>query len=145
MVVTGQHWTGSLYKSIHQIGRNCQKHLWNLCCQSLWTILGHFSDIFSTFVWHFVDIPFVWAVQRFARYNAMAPRPALGKGNETLGWNCVVISLENSFGNDIGGNGMHVKKMDGSAGRFLHMLRPAVANKTLEMPENIIAHHVLSL
>ena len=30
---------------------------------------GHFSDIFSTFFGHFVDIPIFGAVQRFARYK----------------------------------------------------------------------------
>ena len=30
---------------------------------------GQFLDIFRTFLGHFVDIPFFWAVQRFARYK----------------------------------------------------------------------------
>ena len=30
---------------------------------------GQFLDIFRTFFGHFVDVPFFWAVQRFARYK----------------------------------------------------------------------------
>ena len=36
-----------------------------LSVDNFWT----FSDIFLTFFGHFVDIPCLWAVQRFARYN----------------------------------------------------------------------------
>ena len=61
-VVTGAHWTGSPNKSIDQTGKNCPKNVRKLCFRPLWTILG-------TFFGHFVDIPFFWAVQRFARYN----------------------------------------------------------------------------
>ena len=67
--VTGVHWTGSPKKSIDQIGKNCPKNVRKLCFQPLWTIFGHFSDIFSTSLGHFVDIPIFGAVQRFARYN----------------------------------------------------------------------------
>ena len=68
-LVTVEHWTGSPSKSIDQIGRNCPKTVRKLCFQPRQTIFGHFSDIFSTFFGHFVDIPFFWAVQRFARHN----------------------------------------------------------------------------
>ena len=37
------------------------------------------SDIFSTFFGHLVDIPFLWAVQRFARYNSFLSAVLLGK------------------------------------------------------------------
>ena len=72
MVETGEHWTGSSNKSIDQIGKNCPKNARNLCFQLLRTNFGHFSDIFPTPPRHFVDIPFFWAVQCFARYNFMA-------------------------------------------------------------------------
>ena len=49
LVVTGVHWTGSPNKSIDQIGKNCPKNVRKLCFQPLWTIFGHFSDIFLTF------------------------------------------------------------------------------------------------
>ena len=63
----GEHWTGSPNKSINQIG-------------SLQTIFGRCSDILSTCVGHFVDIPFFWTVQRFARYNSRSAQfPALGQ------------------------------------------------------------------
>ena len=68
-VVTGEHWTGSPNKSIDQIGKNCLKNARKLCFQLLRTIFEHFSDGFSTFFGHFVDIPFFWAVQRFAHHN----------------------------------------------------------------------------
>ena len=42
----------------------------NRVFRPLWTIFGHFSDNFSTFFGHFVDLPFFWAVQRFASYNS---------------------------------------------------------------------------
>ena len=69
LVVTGEHWTGSPKKSLDQIGKNCRKNVRKLCFRPLRTISGHFSDIFSTFFGHLVNIPFFWAVQRFARYN----------------------------------------------------------------------------
>ena len=68
-LITGEHWTGSPNKSIEQIGKNCPKNVQKLCFQPLRTIFGHFSDNFSTFFGHFVEIPFFWAVQRFAHYN----------------------------------------------------------------------------
>ena len=61
---TGEPWTGSpRAKHRDQIGKNCPKKCQKvLCVQPIWTIFGHFS----MFVGHFVDIPFFWAVQRFA-------------------------------------------------------------------------------
>ena len=89
-VETGGRWTGSPNKSIDQIGRNCLKRVRNLCLQVLRTIFGYFSDIFSTFLRHFVDIPSFWAVQRFARYNPKGPN--LEKNQSRLEFS---ISLEN--------------------------------------------------
>ena len=85
-VVAGEHWTGSPKKSIDQIGKNCPKIVRKLCFRPLWTIFGHFSDIFSTFFGHFVGIPFFWAVQRSARYNA---KGIFAKGI----WGCTGFSL----------------------------------------------------
>ena len=39
-------------KSIDQIAKNCPKNVRKLCFKPLWTIFGHFSDIFR----HFLDI-----------------------------------------------------------------------------------------
>ena len=44
-VVTGEHWTGLPNKSIDQIGKKCPK----IVFRPLRTIVGHFSDILSTF------------------------------------------------------------------------------------------------
>ena len=41
-----------------------------MCENCVFSSSGQFLDIFSTFFGHFVDIPFFWAVQRFARYNS---------------------------------------------------------------------------
>ena len=73
-LVTGEHWTGSPYKSIDQIGKIVPKMSENcVFSPSFWTFFGHFFDIFPTFV----DTPSFWAVQRFARYNY---RPSGGGG-----------------------------------------------------------------
>ena len=45
------------------------KNVRKLCFRLLTTVSGDFSDTFSTFFGHFVDILFFWAVQRFARYS----------------------------------------------------------------------------
>ena len=55
-VVTGVHRTGSPNKSIDQIAKNCPKNVLKLCFKPLWTIFGHFLDIFRTFFRHFSDI-----------------------------------------------------------------------------------------
>ena len=68
-VVTGEHWTGSPNKSIDQIGENCPKMSGNCVASPSGQFFRYFSDILSIFCGHFVDIPFFWAVQRFARYK----------------------------------------------------------------------------
>ena len=83
-IVTGVHWTESPNKSIDQIAKNCPENVRKLskkCLKIVFssTIFGHFSDIFSAFFGHFVDIPFFWAIQRFARYN-LSKAEILGVG-----------------------------------------------------------------
>ena len=70
-VCNGRAWTGSPNKSLDQIGKNCPKNVQKLSRGAESTIFGQFLDNFWAFFRHFVDIPFFWAVQRFARYNAV--------------------------------------------------------------------------
>ena len=71
LLVTGEHWTGSPNKSIDQIGKNCPKNVPKLCFQLLQTIFGHFFDVFFRHYRTFCRHSLFWAVQRFARYNAL--------------------------------------------------------------------------
>ena len=64
-VVTGEHWTGSPNKNLDQMGKIVQEISENC----VFSPSGQLLDIFRHFFGHFVDIPFFWAVQRFARYN----------------------------------------------------------------------------
>ena len=70
LAVTGVHWTGSPNKSIDQIGKNCPKNVRKLCFQPLWTIFGHFSEIFRHFRTfcrhsHFLGCPTICPLQLF--------------------------------------------------------------------------------
>ena len=46
--VMGEHWTGSLNKSIDQIGKKCPKIVLPAPRDNFWTFFGHFFDIFRT-------------------------------------------------------------------------------------------------
>ena len=51
------------------LSKNCPKIVFSAPPDNLWTFQT-FSDIFDTFRTFFVNIPFFWAVQRLACYNA---------------------------------------------------------------------------
>ena len=70
---TGVHW-----KKHRPNRQKLSKNVRKLCFQPLWTIFGHFSDIFATFFGHVVDIPIFWPVQWFARYKIIYSEDAMG-------------------------------------------------------------------
>ena len=70
------------------MSEKCPKIVFAVPRDNSWT----FSDIFSTFFGHFVDIPFFWAVQRFARYNASVSGFACGPFQAVVGAFAITVS-----------------------------------------------------
>ena len=64
-----------------KMSKNCPKIVFSVPTDNFWTFFVHFSTFFG----HFVDIPFFWAVQRFARHKHITLKIHRDTGRVSLG------------------------------------------------------------